>query len=258
MLRLDSVIENAIGANTEALSYIYAFLLKEMDMNFYKYIHINHIGNDLEEVIIFRGKEVYVNIRYALDKNFAQKSNIEKQIVFLDIMQSALLRLADKDKRIEISKLQSIKERIQQQQFEFEIVNKIYINKKRQDLVAKVIVVPQPYNFDFYILIEDGGVQKCKLAIFRGKPSDYYIADFFSIGNWKGQDEFILKGKKSEIEFHVQLSTCNLKFVNNTESKDKAPLFELMKADADKDKTLKDYIESLNPAIAAMLTNSLN
>jgi len=49
-----------------------------------------------------------------------------------------------------------------------------------------------------------------------------------------------------------------LKFVNNTESKDKAPLFELMKADADKDKTLKDYIESLNPAIAAMLTNSLN
>jgi len=96
------------------------------------------------------------------------------------------------------------------------------------------------------------------LSIFRGKPTDYYIADFFSIGKWKGQDEFILKGKKSEIEFHVQLSTCNLKFVNNTESKDKAPLFELMKADADKDKTLKDYIESLNPAIAAMLTNSLN
>lgn len=35
MLRLDSVIENAIGANTEALSYIYAFLLREMQRLLY-------------------------------------------------------------------------------------------------------------------------------------------------------------------------------------------------------------------------------
>ncbi|WP_298737886.1 hypothetical protein [uncultured Chitinophaga sp.] len=258
MVRLDSVIENAIGANTEALSYIYAFLLREMDMDFYKYIHINHIGNDLEEVIIRRGKEVYINIRYTLDKNFAQKSNLEKQTVFLDIMQNALLRLADKDKRIEISKLQSIKERIQLQRFEFEIIYKSFVNKKKDDLIANVLVHPQMDKFEIYILIEEKRVPKCKLLIYKGIPSDYYIDRLFSTGKWKGLDEFILTGKRSEIEIHVSADTCSLKFVNKSVDENKAPLFEAMKADADKDKTLKDYIASLNPAIAAMLTSSLN
>ncbi|WP_298731702.1 hypothetical protein [uncultured Chitinophaga sp.] len=258
MIRLGSVVEREISANTEALTFIYSHLLKSTGVTSNKYIHVNHIGNDLEEAILYYGKEVFINIKYPLPENFHSKSDIEKQEVFLDILQAALCRLANEDKRITTEKLEAVKKQILQQQFAFEIVHRTYVNKKRQDLVAKVIVVPQPYNFDFYILIEDGDVQKCKLAIYRGKPTDYYIDDLFSTGKWKGEDEFILKGKKSEIEFHLQLSTCNLKFVNVTDNKDKAPLFELMKSSADKNKTLKDYIESLNPAIAAMLTNTLN
>ncbi|SEM91148.1 hypothetical protein SAMN04488505_10724 [Chitinophaga rupis] len=257
MLRLGSVVEGELTQYTEAVTYIYDHLWQEMGGYPYTYIHVNHIGDsELQEVIAKIGKEVYINVRIPIGKEYHQKSILEKQTLFLEIFQTGLLRLAEKEKRINPSTLETIKSKILEQNFDFAITYKAFINKKRDDLVAKVIVRPMMHSFEVSLVIEEKGTTKCEFLIYRGKPTDYYLDDLFSLGKWKGE-QFILGGKESEIEFHV-LPECKIELVNISDQTDKAPQFEMMKVDADREKSLKDYMATLNPAILAALKNSDN
>ena len=122
IIRLGSLVKEGVGGpETGAIRLIYSYLLQEMQLDFYDLIIINQIGEDLDELIISTGsKKVNINIRYATNELFDNKSIREKNIIRLDIIHTALMRLAVEDKRMGISKLEAIKNRILESNFSFE------------------------------------------------------------------------------------------------------------------------------------------
>jgi len=258
LLRLGSVIEYGFGPNTGAISFIYSQLLEEYNVGLHENVLINHIGNDLQELIIKQGKQIGINIRYRLPNNFNELDADKKNSVFTDIIHAALVRLAKDKPQINIAKLEAIRQKVLDKKFSFYFLYKTHPNKQYENLVAKVIINPELNKFNFFVSLEDRGIEKCRLLVYVGKPTDFYISDLFFHGKWKGRSEFVLNGKRSEIVIHIFLDECKIKFVNTSGDDAKAPLFELFKSDADKEKTLKDYIASLNPAIAAVITHTPN
>lgn len=259
MLRLGSVVEYGFGPNTGAISLIYSHLLEKYDVGLHQNVLVNHIGNDLQELIIRQSKQqIGINIRYQLPDNFNALEANKKNIVFTEIVHEALVRLAKDKSQIDITKLAAIRQEVLDKNFSFDILYKSYLNKQCEALAAKVIIHPELSRFNFFVSIEDGGIEKCRLLVYTGKTTDFYIADLFFYGKWKSANEFILSGKRSEIAIHIIIDECRSIFVNTSEDNTKAPLFELFKSDADKEKTLKEYIASLNPAIAAIITQSPN
>jgi hypothetical protein len=259
MLRLGSVVEYGFGPNTGAISLIYSHLLEKYNVGLHENVLVNHIGNDLQELIIKQSKQqIGINIRYQLPNNFNDLEDNKKNIFFTEIIHEALVRLAKDKSQIDITKLAAIRQEVLDKKFSFDILYKTYLNKKHEALLAKVIIHPELSRFNFLISLEDSGVEKCRLLIYTGKTTDFYIADLFFYGKWKNTNEFILSGKRSEIAIHIISDECKIFFVNTSADNTKAPLFELFKSDADKEKTLKEYIASLNPAIAAIITQSPN
>lgn len=258
MIRLGSVVEYGFGPNTGAISFIYSHLLEEYNVGLHENILINHVGNDLQELIIKQNKQTSINIRYQLPSNFNELDTNKKNFLFAEIIHEALVRLAKNKPKIDIAKLEAIRKEIIDKNFSFDFVYKSHQNKQYKSLVAKVIISPELSRFNFFVSLEDNGIEKCRLLIYIGKTTDFYISDLFFYGKWKNANEFVVTGKRSEIAIHTYIDKCKIKFVNASGDDAKAPLFELFKSDADKEKALKDYIASLNPAIAAVITQSPN
>ena len=169
LLHLVSVIENGVaGPGTGAIDLIYSSLLQKYGLDYYNHIHINQIGNELNEFLMKEGKKIHINIRYPVYKDFELKNPLEKNIIRLEIIHEALLRLAEKDKRFDSIILDSIKKEILENEFSFDIVYKAHINNKNENIVAKVIVHPEEDRFNFYVLIEDSGKEICKPLIYSG------------------------------------------------------------------------------------------
>lgn len=93
---------------------------------------------------------------------------------------------------------------------------------------------------------------------YSGKTMMFYAPNLFYHGKWKGTEKVVVSGKRSEIEILVHLDGCKVSFVNLSGYNAKAPEFELFKSEADEQKSLQDYLYSLNSAIAAVITQSLN
>lgn len=259
LLHLVSTVEHGVGGpGTGAIDLIYSFLLQEHKMDGYSHVQINQIGSDLNEFIIKEGKRIHVNIWYPVYEDFELKTVKEKNLIRLDIIHMALLRIAEKDKKYDAHILETIKNKIIEKDFSFDLIYKSHVNKKNENLVAKIVVHPEEDRFDFYILTEDRGNEKCKILIYSGKTTDFYFDDLFFYGKWKGENEFIIKGKESEIQFHVKVDQCKVDLVNISDNKEKAPLFEIMKSKPDRENAWQDYIDNLNPAMVAILTANLN
>lgn len=263
-LRLNSVVPHGIGSSSESIfiDILYSYLLMEYGQNKYSYIGINQIGSDLEEFVIREpGNKIHCNIRYTVYNDFELKSNFDQNNIRLDAVHTALVRIAEYDKLLEIDKLEAIKKRISDASFSFDFVCKAWIHKKDITLVANVIVHPDTARFDYYIVIEEGGKQKCKGLIYSGKPvSIYTFADFWGIGKWSGTNEFILTGKRKEVETRITIEGCKVKITNLT-NYDNPPFYTLMKSGISKEeeeKARKDWEHSLPPAIAAMIRRADN
>ena len=259
LLNINSVLDNGIGGSqTGRFSLIYTYLLQQFDLDFYRHILINQIGFDLNEfVLIQQKKDVYINIRYPNHPDLIAKHLKDGDSIRLDMIHTALLRLAKEDERMDVTKLEAIRELIIAKEFSFDLVYKSISNKKSNEFVAKIIIHPEEASFSFYVLIEQSGIEKCKLLIYQGKPTDFYIDDLFFYSKWKGVNEFIIKGKRSEIEYHIYVDNCNVELVNISENKNSAPIFNLFKASPPPG-ALQDYIASLPPAIAAALNYNEN
>ncbi|MEO8116659.1 MAG: hypothetical protein ABI653_03350, partial [Bacteroidota bacterium] len=134
------------------------------------------------------------------------------------------------DQRFEKGILESIKDKVLKENFSFDLIYKIFPNKKKENLVAKIIVHPEEKIFNFFILIENDGHDICKALIYSGKTTDFYFNDLFFYGHWKNDNEFIIRGKDSEIEIHITIDKCTVEFINISANKDKASIFEMMKA----------------------------
>lgn len=76
-------------------------------------------------------------------------------------------------------------------------------------------------------------------------PSTIYFSGLFSIGKWKKETEFILTGKRKEVEIIVSIEDCNVEYKNLT-SYETPPYFESMKADETGAKWKNAYENWLN------------
>src|SRR5262245_31011316 len=122
ILRLGSIIPEGVGGpEAGSIDLIYSFLLQEYKCDYYDHIHINQIGDDLEEVIIKTGRKIHINIKYPA-KGFDNKSSEEKNLVRLDVVHTALLRIAEKEKKLDVDSLVKIKEHILERNFLFDLV----------------------------------------------------------------------------------------------------------------------------------------
>jgi hypothetical protein len=260
-VRLNSVILHGVsGPEAGALNLIYEFLLTEYNQNAYSYISINQINDDLNEGMIKKGKQVYLNIRYPSPEDFELRTKEEKNRIRLEVIHSGLLRIAEKDKKLDVHSLQAIKDKILINKFSFHFVFKTFENKKNRKLSAKLIVHPGAEQFKYYLQIDEQGQSKCKEIIYNGNTSGFYIADLFKFGKWKDDNHFILTGKRHEVEIHIFIDQCKVEYVNLTQY-EKSPFFEIFRLDIGSEQkvaSVKNFEHSLPPAIAAMIKKNDN
>lgn len=252
IVNLGSVVKNGVGPKNGAINLIYSYLLQEYGLDVYKKIKINQIGDDLKEFILRENKSIDINIRYTADENYDKKTVPEKNIIRLNIIHAALLRLAHGYKKLQVDKLEAIRNKILENNFLFEIPFKTFVNPDYKNLVAKIIIQPLEETFTFYVLIEKDGEEKCKLLLYNGIPTDYYITDFFSYGKWQGGNKVVVSGKYKEVEMHVDIEKCCVNIANLSKY-EKPPFFEMMKSDTselDHDKARKNWLNSLPPGTA--------
>jgi len=206
------------------------------------------------------GNKIHVNIRYPAYMDFESKSVDEKNKIRLDVVHAALLRVADYDKKLDIDQLEAIRRKVLDNNFSFEFVYKSYVNKKNESLIAKIIVHPEMESFKYYAIIEENGKIRCRVDIYNGRTGVFFGEDFFSQGKWKGTNEFIIWGKRKEVEIHVLVDECRADFVNLTQYAN-PPYFTMMRADIseeNREKSHQDWQHSLPPAVAAVIRQANN
>src|SRR5436190_5429364 len=112
-LRLNSVIPQGVsGPEAGSINLIYSFLLNEYGQTTYSNISINQIDSNLDELIKKVGNKIHINIRYDSGLNFQNESFSKKNLIRLELIHTALIRLAVKYKRLDISKLDEIRDKI--------------------------------------------------------------------------------------------------------------------------------------------------
>lgn len=261
-LRLNSVVPHGVGSGSEslALDLIYEFLLHEFGQDIYRYISINQIGSELNEFVMKEpGNKIHVNIRYPAYEDFEMRSGDEKNMIRLDVVHAALVRVAEYDKKLDVGQLEAIRKKIIANNFSFDFVCRTYVNKQSSNLIAMIIVNPTMDRFEYYVQVEEDKKLKCKLHIYRGRPGVHF-AEFFFYGKWKGKNELIIWGKKKEVEIHVLVDECRADFVNLT-LYNNPPYFTVMRADIseeDREKSYQDWQHSLPPAVAAVIRQANN
>jgi hypothetical protein len=258
ILRLVSSVDNGVSPRlTQAIDLIYSGKLQEYGLNYYSLILINQIGESLEEKVLKHGKDVYINVRYAVDDEYEIKNSFERNLIHLDIINTALIRLAAKDPRFDLEKIELIKKDILDINFLYEFDFKIFSSGQ---LTAKLTISPFEDWFDYYVTVGKSGHQIIKLLIFRGKPSVLYASEIFSSGKWQTNNEFIITDKNNEVEIHVRIDNGEVKYINLSPY-EKPPYFEMMRADISKienENAYRDWMHSLPPDVSGIITYEPN
>ncbi|HEY1167020.1 MAG TPA: hypothetical protein VGE90_17725, partial [Chitinophaga sp.] len=149
LLRLQSAVPHGVGGpGAGTIELIYTKLLLEHKQDAYSYIMINQIGDDLNEVIIKDGKAIHINVRYPAKENFEQLPDKEQNLIRLEIVHMALLRLAEHGHKLDVDKLNEIKSHILEMDFDFTFTYKTFINKKTPELSASVVIKPEVTTID--------------------------------------------------------------------------------------------------------------
>jgi hypothetical protein len=179
-LRLNSVVPHGVGSGSESLAIdlIYEFLLHEFKQDIYSYISINQVGSDLNEFVMKEaGNKVHVNIRYPVDENFETRNSDEKNKIRLDIIHTSLLRIAEADKKLDVVKLEAIRRKILENNFDFYFACKSHLNKKNPTLVGKVIVKPDELiiwgknkEMEIHVLVDECKADLVNLTKYANPP----------------------------------------------------------------------------------------
>jgi hypothetical protein len=257
IFRLGSVVPDGVGGpEAGALNLIYTFLLQKKGLDVYNFIMINQIGNDLDEFISKQREKIHINFRYPVTSGLQQKSVFEKNLIRLETAHAALSRIASEDKKLDIGKLEEIKEEILANNFNFEfnLFKEVYCSKNKQ-LSAQMIVNPLVNTFNYYIKITEAGSLKCKVPIYCGSTNLFYFPLLFHKMRWKNENEILIKGKEPHVETHIYVNKCKADFINLTKY-EKSPYFEMMRRDTSKEEQEEGYqnwLDSLPPGIAAQL-----
>ncbi len=261
IFRLGSLVPHGVGDNPDShmLDLIYSILLQEFNQDIYSHIRVQQIGDDLDELIFKERNNIHINIRYPAFEDFETRSQKDRNSIRVEIIHTALVRLAKKFEKLDINKLELIKNKILVNEFSFNFLYKTYVHPKRNDLVAQLFIKPYIDRFEFVLVLQDENEEKCKLLLYSGAPSSYYIHSFFQKGKWRGINEFSFKAK-DEFEIKILVDTCSYEVVNLT-NYEKPPMFELMRSDitkTDKAKAHEDWLHSLPPAVTAIIIHNPN
>jgi hypothetical protein len=256
---LNSVVPHGVSSSRETavIELIYAFLLKRYDADVYSF-SINQVGDDLEEFI---SKEphnrVHINLRYSTYPDFEEKTAQERNLIRLEVIHTALLKIAEAYKEIDIQKLDLIKNDIIKNNFYYEFEIKRFPNRKNKDLIAKIILNPQVDKFVFYISIEYKENEIQRMLLYEGQPFLDIVVKFFQNGKWKNENEILITGKANIVEIHVFLKEKRIDFINLTKYEN-PHMFQLMKADItkeEKERAYNDWHDSLPPEMSKFLRN---
>ncbi len=262
--RLISIVPYGVGgAEAGAINLIYAKLLYEFGQDFYQ-VKINQIGEGTkpDEIIIKGpGNKIHINIRYPAPEDFEARSVGEKNRYRLDVIHAALNRIADHDGKYNKSKLEEIRSKILLNDFSFQFNIKKFVSPRNKDLIAWIVVEPLMDRFLYFVVVEYQGKESNKILIYQSGTVDlYYFKMFFQKGKWKGENELVLTGKENVVETHVFIKENRVEYVNLTPY-EKPPIFEMMKAGIskeEKEKAHQDWLHSLPPSHAAIITQALN
>jgi len=232
-IKLGSIVRHGIGGpQSGAIALIYEFLLGELNQTSYKYISVNQIGDDLDEVIVkMPVGQIYVNVRYPAYEDFKSRSIDEQNRIRLEIMHTGLLRIAKHEGKLNVEQLEVIKGKILAHNFSFSFLVKTFVNPKLMSLRANLIVEPRIDRFDYFVSIVENGDEKCKVLIYEGTTSLYYVGYFFTKGRWKGDNELIIVGNRKEVEIHVLIDKCKVEYESLTELSETSA-FEIYKANS--------------------------
>ena len=132
-LKINSVVAGGYGGRGAAmLDYIYCNLFKAYQLNYYSYITINQIGDDLEEFISDEGrKEIHINVRYPVLNKYEDALPIEKLKGALEMVHFALGKIANFQQKIDVNILGQIRTKILENQFSFDFVHRVfYVSSK--------------------------------------------------------------------------------------------------------------------------------
>lgn len=248
--RLVSTIENGInGAECYALDLIYICLLREFGQNSYRRITINQSGKNVSEAIFKDpGNKIHCNIRYPAIPDFFEKSSMERNLIRLDCVHIALVRIAVYDKKLEIDKLEAIKNKILKNNFSFEFLCKAFPHRKNTALVAKVLVNPQIDKFIYYLQIEENNLVKCKVEIIQGLTVNYFGEELFDTCKWINNNELVIYSKKAhEVDIYFAIDTCTIEIKNLTPYEN-PPFFTSRRVGVSteiKNKAYEDWFHSL-------------
>ncbi len=263
IFRLISVAPNGIGNKENGLlDLLYSYLLCENGLDYYKYIKVNQIGADqgIEEFVDIRKGFVHINIIFNTDLNFDKLNDITKNKLRLDIIHAGLLRLGDKDPKFSKITLEKIKKEILERDFNFELEGKIRKNRFDDITSFKLLINPQTKYFDYFFLIQKDGKNLCRIPIYRGKPSTYYLDSFFSTLTWNNESQLTVTGKEKQMKIILDTTSCKLTFQNLTKYP-KPPLWEMMRADIDEQQSSNAYenwLDSLPPGYSAIIRDNDN
>lgn len=258
MIRLSSNVMPGLDKCASAVSLMYTDLLIRDNIKAYNHILIKHVPETeaAGQVIALGNKEVGVRVHYRTPDNIVSQDDDAIQLAVLEIIHAGLVILAQEKHKLELDYLNRIKEEILQLNFEFWVEGKHFIHKKDNLLTATVIANLKMKQFDIYLQIAYEGKIKWKVLIYEGVNTASYFYDLFSVGKWT-KNEFILSGKKSEIEFHLNLEDGSLKLANISPSASESPHFNFYKISIDKEKAVKDYLGTLDPALANTMMDHL-
>lgn len=244
------------SAETAALELIYETLLQEHGQNKYRYISIIQIGHDSDELVLKIRNTIYCKVKYPVYEDFDIKSESEKNLNRLEVIHTALLRIADHDRKLDKMKLEQIKAEILAKDFYFEIARPFVL--KANDINMAVIIIPRMTSFDFYLSAKKDGTEICRVLVYKALPSLDCYNYFFKNGKWKNANEFVIWGSEKHLKTHFFLDTSNVVYEESPTS-GAAPLFEMMRSDitkAKRDKIYEEWKQSLPPDQRAALDST--
>lgn len=232
-----SILITSVGPNTiqrkdsEALSLYYTILFEKYGLNFYSSIMINHISDNFEEIILREGKSISINIKWPIEYQLDQIDERKRNEIRLDVVHEALKRISEKERKIDLHLLVTIKKLILESNFSFEYAYKKIVLSNSGEV--NFIVKPLEKSFDYYIEFKLGKIRKCNIFLFSGLTSMTYLKDLFH--NIEiSQKKIIIVDKHNECEFRIDLETCSYSLINK--SKFNEPLlFLLVKANVRED-----------------------
>jgi len=263
IFRLISVDPNGIGNKENGLlDLLYSYLLWKNGLDYYSFIKVNQIHQDqgIEEFVEIEEGFVHINIIFNTDPNFDTLNDAKKNKIRLDVIHAGLLRLADEDLKFSKIILEKIKNEILERDFNFELEGKIRKSTFDDKTVCQFLINPQTKYFDYFFLIQKDGNDLCKINIYRGKPSTFYLDSFFSTMIWNNENQVIIEGKEKQMKMILDVANCKLNFQNLTRYPI-PPLWEMEKAEISEQENMTAYenwLHSLPPAYSAIIRESEN